>query len=116
MTYNSLRLDALNSEDARKVQEFSLNGKILQNRVNHAYNQWVSKGYKHEYEQMTAFIDQVTRRNLLKYKQSLLMDLKNAKISSITSGGNFYFSTLYPQGVCAQSIVMDEILFYEQGN
>ncbi|CAA0178741.1 hypothetical protein [Tenacibaculum maritimum] len=96
VSFNSLKLNALNSTDARAVQEFALNGKILRQKVNAAYDAWVSQGFKNEYQQIVAAIDSITRRNLEVYKKDLLTKFENAKITNPTSGTDFYQTTLYP--------------------
>lgn len=96
ISFNSLKLDALNSNDSKAVQEFALNGKILSQKVRTAYDAWVSQGYKNEYEQIVATIDSITRRNLEAYKRDLLDRFERAKITNPTSGTDFYQTTLYP--------------------
>ncbi|PKH52590.1 hypothetical protein CXF68_18625 [Tenacibaculum sp. Bg11-29] len=96
IAFNALKLDALNSNDARAVQEFALNGKVLRQKMGAAYDAWVSQGFKNEYQQIVATIDSITRRNLEVYKKDLLTRFESAKITNPTSGTDFYQTTLYP--------------------
>lgn len=96
IAFNSLKLDALNSNESRAVQEFALNGKVLSQKVRAAYDAWVSQGYKNEYQQIVATIDSITRRNLEVYKKDLLNRFESAKLTNPTSGSDFFQTTLYP--------------------
>lgn len=96
IAYNNVRLNALNSADTRAVQEFAVNGAIFRRRVENAYNDWVSNGYKNEYEQIVAAIDAITRRNLDTSKADLLSKFNAAVISNPTTGSNFHYTTMFP--------------------
>ncbi|MFT4968037.1 MAG: hypothetical protein ACI9CD_001057 [Candidatus Deianiraeaceae bacterium] len=87
--YNSL-------SNARAVQEFALNGKVLQNNVKVAYDAWVSNRFKNDYEEMVAFIKQITTRNLTSYKEGLSSTFRNSRMGNPTTGVDFNFTSLYP--------------------
>jgi len=62
-----------------------------------AYLDWVSQGYKNEYEQMTSYIDQVTQMSMVLYKEDLLNKYKSGLLTSpLDGGGDFYYTTLLP--------------------
>jgi hypothetical protein len=98
LTYNNLRINALTATDSRSVHEWSMNAGILRNRVKTAMSDWVSNGYKNEYEQIAAFIDQVTQRDMSLLKAEYRDDLEKARLTGLASGGDFYYTSLVPAG------------------
>ena len=62
----------------RAVHYWAINANILRNKVKAAMNDWVTNGYKNEYEQIAAFIDQVRQRDMTLLKQHYLDDLEKA--------------------------------------
>jgi len=78
-----------------------------------AYMAWVSQGYKNEYEQMTAYIDQVTSKSMVLYKQDLVNKYKAGLLTSPSDGGmDFYYTTLLP-GNFAMSPGWTRFTYYE---
>jgi hypothetical protein len=98
LAYNSVRINALTGSDSKAVHEWSQNANILRNRVRAAMSDWVSSGYKNEYEQIAAFIDQVSQRDMALLKQEYRDDLEKARLTGLASGSDFYFSSLVPAG------------------
>lgn len=96
MQYNTKRLNALNSADSAAVQDWALNENLYRQKVEAAYDQWVSAGYKNEVEKMRAYIDQTTRRNLELMKDDLLDKLDKAEMSNPISGASFYWTSVIP--------------------
>jgi hypothetical protein len=96
LEYNSHRIDALAADDPRAVHYWSINASILRNKVKAAMTDWVSNGYKNDYEQIAAFIDQVMQRDMSLLKQQYREDLEKAKLTGLTSGSDFYYTSLVP--------------------
>jgi hypothetical protein len=96
LEYNSRRVDALTASDARAVHYWSMNANILRNRVRAAMSDWVSNGYKNDYEQISAFIDQVMQRDMSLLKQEYRDDLEKARLTGLASGSDFFYSSLIP--------------------
>ncbi len=96
MEYNNKRLSALNADDKRSVQDFAQNAGNYRLMVKNAMNKWVSKGYKEEVEQMNAYIRQVSQRDMTLLKAELQDTFERGKMTDPTSGGDFYFTGLYP--------------------
>lgn len=96
LEYNARRIDALTADDARSIHFWSSNANILRNRVKTAMSDWVSNGYKNDFEQISAFIDQVMQRDLSLLKQEYRDDLEKARLTGIASGSDFFYSSLVP--------------------
>ena len=96
LEYNMRRIEALTAENAKAVHFWSMNASILRNRVRAAMSDWVNNGFKNEYEQISAFIDQVMRRDMSMLKQQYRDDLEKARMTGLASGSDFYFHSLVP--------------------
>ena len=59
-------------------------------------NDWVTNGYKNDYEQISAFIDQVMQRDMTLLKQEYRDDLEKARITGLASGSIFFIPRLFP--------------------
>lgn len=96
LQYNSARIDALAATNSRAVHNFAINATILRNKVKFAYNDWVTNGYKKEYEGIAARIDQMTSRDLSLLKAQYVEALNKSKLTGIVSGSDFYYTSLAP--------------------
>ena len=93
---NSKRVAALTAKEPAAVHDWALNAEVYQNEVEAAEADWVSRGYKNEYEQIQAFIDQVSRRDMSLLKEQYRNALDRAKLVGLSSGSDFYYTTLTP--------------------
>ena len=59
---------------------------------------WVSQGYKNEYEQINAYIEQVTQKSMVLYKQDLQRKFEYGMLTNpeLGTAGDFYYTTLIP--------------------
>lgn len=96
LEYNSHRINALTASDSKAVHYWSMNANTLRNRVKAAMADWVSNGYKNEYDQIAAFIDQVTQRDMSLLKQEYRDDLEKARITGLATGSDFFYTSLVP--------------------
>jgi hypothetical protein len=103
LTYNTHRVDALSANNSSAVNYFALNASILRNRVKAAMDDWVNNGYKNEYEQMAAFIDQVSRRDMTLLKAEYQDDLDKARLTGLASGSDFFYTSLIPGNFATSS-------------
>jgi hypothetical protein len=117
--YMNLLIDAQSAsgsdpEAIRRVAAFTNKSKFLRKKMEAAELAWVSQGYKNEYETINAYIDQVTQKNMVLYKQDLLRKFNNALLTSTQEGtaGDFYYTTLLP-GNFATSPGWTQFNFYE---
>jgi hypothetical protein len=111
LDYNTRRVDALTAADPRAVHYWALNANILRNKVRAAMSDWVNNGYKNDYEQISAFIDQVMLRDMTLLKQEYRDDLERARITGLASGSDFFYSSLIP-GNFARSSGWTEFEFF----
>ena len=103
-------MDALTAADPRAVHYWALNANILRNKVRAAMNDWVANGYKNDYEQISAFIDQVMQRDMTLLKQEYRDDLEKTRITGLASGSDFFYTSLIP-GNFARSSGWTEFTF-----
>jgi hypothetical protein len=96
LEYNTTRIDALTAADSRAVHAWAANANLLRNKVRHAMSDWVSNGYKNDYEQIAAFIDQVMRRDMALLKEEYRDTLEKARLTGLASGSDFFYSALIP--------------------
>ena len=96
LEYNSHRIDALTADNVKAVHYWAINANILRNKVKAAMADWVSNGYKNDYEQIAAFIDQVMQRDMALLKQQYRDDLEKARLTGMASGSDFYYTSLVP--------------------
>jgi hypothetical protein len=81
--YMNLLIDAQSAkgndqEAIRRVAAWTNKSKFIRSKMEAAYMAWVSQGYKNEYEQINAYIDQVTQKSMVLYKQDLLNKYKKS--------------------------------------
>jgi hypothetical protein len=96
LEYNSRRIDALTADNVKAVHYWAMNANILRNKVKAAMADWVSNGYKNEYEQIAAFIDQVMQRDMALLKQQYRDDLEKARLTGMASGSDFFHTSVVP--------------------
>jgi hypothetical protein len=103
LEYNSYRIDALSGDNPKAVQFWAINANILRDKVKAAMADWISSGYKNEYEEIAAYISQVEGRDLTLLKQQYMDDLEKAKLTGLASGSDFYYSSLVPASFATSS-------------
>ena len=96
LEYNSHRIDAMSASTPQAVNYWAVNANILRDKVKAAMDDWISNGYKDDYEEIAAFIDQVMARDMTMLKAEYKDDLEKAKLTGIASGSDFYFTSLVP--------------------
>ncbi|QXQ07185.1 hypothetical protein KX816_03820 [Sphingosinicellaceae bacterium] len=96
LEYNARRIDALTATDSRAIHDWAINANIYRNKVRAAMDDWVSNGYKDDYEKIAAYIEQVSRRDMSLLKQQYVEDLEHARLTSPVSGSDFFFTSLVP--------------------
>ena len=103
LEYNARRIDALAAVDSRAVHDWAINANIYRNKVRAAMDDWLSNGYKLDFEKIAAFIEQVSRRDLSLLKQQYVEDLEKARLTSPVSGSDFFFTSLVPGNFATSS-------------
>jgi len=96
LEYNSHRIDAMSASTPQAVNYWAVNANILRDKVKAAMDDWITNGYKDDYEEIAAFIDQVMSRDMSMLKEQYKDDLEKAKLTGIASGSDFYFTSLVP--------------------
>jgi len=102
-------------EAIRRVATFANKASFLRRRLDAAWGAWISQGYKNEKEQIDAYIEQVTQRSMVLYKDQLMRNFRNAILTSpeVGNAGDFYYTTLIP-GSFANATGWTRFTFYEQ--
>lgn len=96
LEYNARRIDALAGDNPKAVHYWAVNASTLRNRVKAAMNDWVTNGYKNDYEAIAAFIDQVMQRDMTLLKAEYRDALEKAKLTGLASGSDFYYTSVVP--------------------
>jgi hypothetical protein len=96
LQYNAARIDALAGNNPAAVENWAINASILRNVVIAAMADWVTNGYKNDYEEIAAYISQVMQRDMSLLKAQYEQDLQNARLTGISSGSDFYYTALAP--------------------
>ena len=117
--YMNLLIDAQSAkgnapEAIRRVAAWTNKSKFIRSKMDAAMMAWVSQGYKNEYEEMNAYIDQVTQKSMVLYKQDLQKKFDSGLLTSTMEGqaGDFYYTTLLP-GNFATSPGWTKFSYYE---
>lgn len=97
LAYNTARIEALTADNSKAVHHWAINANILRNRVKSAMADWVTSGYKNDYEEISAFFDQVMQRDMSLLKQEYRDDLEKARLTGLASGSDFFFTSLVPE-------------------
>jgi hypothetical protein len=103
LEYNIARIDALAADNPRAVNYFAINANILRNKVKAAMDDWITTGYKEDYEKIAAYIAQVSERDLALLKAAYMDDLQKAKLTGLASGSDFYYTSLVPASFATSS-------------
>ena len=98
LEYNTHRVNALAGNDPAAVHFWTMNASLLRNKVMAAKNDWITNGFKEEYDQIAAFIAQVEGRSMLTLKQQYIDDVDKAKLTGPSSGSDFFYTSLIPGG------------------
>jgi hypothetical protein len=100
-------------EAKKRVHEWANKAQFLRKKMEAADLAWVTQGYKNEYEEIGAYIRQITQRSMVLYKEDLQNKLKYGVLNSpIDGGSDFYYTTLIP-GNFATSPGWTRFSFYE---
>jgi hypothetical protein len=85
-------------EGIKAVARWGAMGKHLKKKLEAAEMAWVSEGYKNEFEFMNGYINQVSMKSMVLYKQDLLNKYNSGKMNSTNEGtaGEFFYTTLIP--------------------
>ena len=101
-TYNAKRVaaaGAVGPEGKAASADWILNQQNYYLKVKAAADEWVSGGYRNEVDEMNAFINQVTQRSLVLWKQQLLEAYDKAQMSSVEVAIPFPYTTLVPANI-----------------
>jgi hypothetical protein len=103
LDYNSHRVNALAGNDPAAVHDWAINANLYREKVKAAMDEWVSNGYKEDYEAMNAYIQQVQARDLSLLKQEYEQDVENARLTGLASGSDFFYTSLLPGNFASSS-------------
>lgn len=94
--YHTYRVEALAGKDPKAVHFWAMNANALRKKVIAAKNDWITSGYKEDYEKISAYIEQVMSRDMSMLKQQYKDDLDRARLTGLASGSDFFFTSLVP--------------------
>lgn len=99
MLYNTKRVNAqaaTGAEGKMAVADWTNNATLYRMQVKAAMDAWVAGGFRNEVDQMNAFINQVTQRDMILWKQKLMENFHDAHVSGLGPGQEFLYTTLIP--------------------
>jgi hypothetical protein len=99
LEYNAKRVAAAAAtgpEGKQAVADFSMNAQTYYLKVKAAADAWTSGGYRNEVDQMNAFINQVTERSMVMWKQQLEEAYDKAVVTGTDVAIPFRYTTLVP--------------------
>lgn len=96
LEYNSARIDALTASTPRSVHNWAINANVLRAKVNFAMKDWITNGYKLEYEAIAAKMDQMSSRDLSLLKAQYKDVLEKSRLTGLASGADFFYSSVAP--------------------
>lgn len=96
LEYNNRRIAALTGQSAQAVHDWALNAGLYYNKVNAAMQAWTGKGHKQQYEQINAFIANVTEKDLSLLKAEYKAILDRSMMMGLVTGTEFPFTTVSP--------------------
>jgi hypothetical protein len=99
LIYNAKRIAAQTAtgpEGKAAVLDFTNNAEIYRQDVEAAMDAWVSDGYKNDLEAIWAYVDQVTRRDMTLWKQSLVERYNGAVQNALGPGQDYRFTSVLP--------------------
>jgi len=97
LEYNNKRITAAAAtgpEGKAAVADWALNAATYRRKVKSAMDAWVSTGFKNDVDQINAYINQVTQRDMMLWKQTLLENYADGVVHSL--GSPFYYTSLIP--------------------
>ena len=97
--YNGKRVAhdaAVGAEGKAAVADWQRNAQLYFLEVKAARDAWVSGGYRHEVDDMNAYINQVTQRSMKLWKQELLEAYDKAEMTAGDGEIPFRYTTLVP--------------------
>lgn len=97
--YNNKRIAAqaaTGPEGKLAVADWTNNANLYRLQVKAAMDDWTGNGYRNEVDQMRAYINQVTQRDMMLWKQRLLEYFEDAEQAGLGAGQTFKYTTLVP--------------------
>ena len=99
LEYNAKRVAAAAAtgpEGKAAAADWSMNAQLYYLKVKQAADAWTAGGYRNEVDQMNAYINQVTERSLVMWKQQLEEAYDKGVVTSPEVAVPFRFTTLVP--------------------
>jgi hypothetical protein len=97
--YNAKRIAAAaasGSDGKAAVADWSMNAQTYYLKVKSAADAWTSAGYRNEVDEMNAYINQVTQRKMVLWKQQLMENYDKAQITGTDIPIAFPYTTVVP--------------------
>ncbi len=97
--YNTKRVTAQSAtgpEGKLAVSDWANNAALYRLKVKAAMDAWTSGGYRNDVDKVNAYINQVTQRDMMLWKQKLQENLEDARVSALGPGSDFLYTTVLP--------------------
>ncbi|MFZ7114529.1 MAG: hypothetical protein ACO1G9_04035 [Bacteroidota bacterium] len=100
--FTRLRISAQNGVKGA-AKEFAAVGSILKKKVTNAREKWANDGYREEVDGMRAFIEQVTSRSLVLWKQGLVNNIEMSRTTDLDSSDTYLWTSFLPGNFAKRS-------------
>lgn len=104
LTYNNKRVaaqGAVGEQGKQAVADWSNNAELYRLQVSSAEDDWTSGGYRHEKDQIDAYINQTTEKSMLLWKQNLERFYNESVVNALGPGQRFFYTTVVPGSFAA---------------
>lgn len=99
LNYNNKRMaaqGAVGEPGKLAVADWSNNAELYRLQVSGAMDEWTSDGYRNEVDEINAYINQVTEKSMLLWKQHLEQLYNDAVVNALGPGTRFFYTTVVP--------------------
>jgi len=99
LNYNNKRIAAqaaVGEPGKQAVADWSNNAELYRLQVNAAMDDWTSNGYRNDVDEINAYINQVTEKSMLLWKQRLEQLYNEAVVNALGPGTRFFYTTVVP--------------------
>ncbi|MFB7508899.1 hypothetical protein [Streptomyces broussonetiae] len=99
LNYNNKRIAAeaaVGEAGKAAVADWANNAQLYQMQLSAAMDDWTSNGYRNDVDEINAYINQVTEKSMLLWKQHLEQMYNDAIVNALTPGERFFSTTVVP--------------------
>lgn len=99
LQYNAKRIaaqSATGKSGKAAVADWANNAELYRLQVKSAADAWTAAGYRNEVDAISAYINNIGRRNMMSWKQGLIEQFDDAVLNGTAPGQKFHYTTVIP--------------------